>query len=347
MHLKLRVLKLHSLVVAKGGAAEIGAVLRVETALGPEEFFQIYLLASSSLGLLLVAKGLVQLAYPGLGLPRCVEVIGVPATFVLTFVLCLDALVNGGVAFGEPSLIFQVLVLGCSALLVAAHLSLLLLPTVGRKLSWRPVASAAVALTLVATAWSFHRYSSEHLNIQLGKAICIREGELQEIRDLVAVTDRGREVELYRWVKDGNNERSTSSVQLESEDTRANCHGWVFTGGKHMLWRDGVARILEDNGYRKCHVPRPGDLIVYRDDRGEILHTGVVKTGLFGGILVESKWGLEGRFVHDPQQQPYGNRYSYYRSTRQGHALATRAARPSMSIVDNRQTPSAVLGKRS
>ncbi|MFN0019971.1 MAG: hypothetical protein ACKVP0_17065 [Pirellulaceae bacterium] len=269
------------------------------------------------------------------------------AAFVLTSVLFLDAFFNGGVVLGETAPVLPTFVLVCGALLLAAHVSLLLLDSERRKFAFRAGAAVAVALTLVATAWSSHRYSSGNLSIQMGKATGIRAGELQEIPDLVAVTDRRREVELYRWVRGGNDELSTASVQGDSENTRANCHGWVFTGGKHLLWRDGVARILEDNGYRKCEDPRPGDLIVYRDDRGEILHTGLVRAGLFGGMLIESKWGLEGRFVHDPKQQPYGNRYSYYRSARQGHALATRAARPSMSIVDNRQTPSAGLGKRS
>jgi hypothetical protein len=346
VHLKFRVLELYSLVVAKGGAAELGAALRVETALGQEESFQVYLLVSYSLGLLLLAKGIFQMAFPGLGLLRCVEMIAAGAAFLLTSILYLDALFNGGVFLGDATPILPVLVLGCCPILVAAQVCLLL-PHAGRgKLALLPVVSVSVALALVTTAWSSQRYNSGTLSIQMGKSLCVLNGERQEIRDLVAVTDRGREVKLYRWAKDDDS-HSPSSVQLASENILANCHGWVFTGGKHILGLDGVARILEDNGYRECEVPHPGDLIVYRDDRGEILHTGLVRAGLFGGMLIESKWGLEGRFVHEPNQQPYGNRFTYYRSSRQGHALATRAARPSMTIVDNRQTRSAGLGKRS
>ena len=59
-----------------------------------------------------------------------------------------------------------------------------------------------------------------------------------------------------------------------------------------------------------------------------------VKAELFGTtLMVESKWGLGGRFVHRPEQQPYGTSYCYYRSARQGHALAIRPARPAMNLA--------------
>jgi hypothetical protein len=300
---------------------------------GPEESFQVYLLFCFTLGILLFAKCLVQMALPWLAVPKYLEVIAGCGTFVLTFVLSLEASFNSGMSIEQASPFTAIIIVGCGTILVVSQLGVAVLHSGQRNLALRPVAWLAVALTLVATAWSSHRYSSGILRIEIGKASEVRAGELKEIRELVAVTDRGREVELYRWEDDGYNNQSAQFIQAGSENSRANCHGWVFTSGEYLLWRNGVERILEDNGYHPCKVPRAGDLIVYRNGDGEILHTGLVKASFFGGILIESKWGVGGRFVHGPEMQPYGNCYSYYRSSRRGHTLAIRDARSQMKIV--------------
>ena len=78
--------------------------------------------------------------------------------------------------------------------------------------------------------------------------------------------------------------------------------------------------ILADNGYQEVSPPAPGDLIVYRERRGQVDHTAVVR---FVGdlVLVEGKWNCLGRYVHRPEQYPYGQTFAYYRSARRGHLL--------------------------
>src|SRR5205807_1160464 len=79
-------------------------------------------------------------------------------------------------------------------------------------------------------------------------------------------------------------------------DATSNCHGWVFTGGRYWVKGGAVEDILRDNGYRTVEDPRPGDLVVYRDDQGAVSHTGVVSSvGADGLVLVESKWSWLGR----------------------------------------------------
>ncbi len=105
-------------------------------------------------------------------------------------------------------------------------------------------------------------------------------------------------------------------------DSGYSCHGWVFTGLRCHLTGDVVDVILRDNGYEQVREPRAGDVIVYRDRRGEVAHSGLVREAGDGGrVLIESKWGGWGRYLHRPEDQCYGPRYGYYRSPRRGHVL--------------------------
>ncbi len=71
----------------------------------------------------------------------------------------------------------------------------------------------------------------------------------------------------------------------------------MFAGGEFIVRGAAVDQILQDNGYQAVNQPQPGDVIVYRDIDNHVLHTGVVKaTGNDGFLLIESKWGLHGRF---------------------------------------------------
>jgi hypothetical protein len=127
-------------------------------------------------------------------------------------------------------------------------------------------------------------------------------------RRVHAVTDQGRSVNVY-WVADANSylepvlrrENEVAHVRLlrllrtAPADERYNCYGWLFTDGAYWLFESDISPILLDNGYREVPVPQAGDLVVYRDDDGRIVHCGLVRAaGADGLILVESKWGEGG-----------------------------------------------------
>lgn len=303
-------------------------------AVGAATSFPQCLLACFALGILLSSKYLLQMAFPHCRTLRWVEVIAGLAAFLLAFTLELDALGNGDVPLSLPRFLISLGAISFGATFVAAHLGVALLHAHGRQLAPHPVAWLAVALTLAATAWSSHRYTAGNLRIEIERAKYFAgDGELSAVGEFVAVTDRGREVNLCRWTQNEGS-RTAAPFQAVSEFSPANCHGWVFTAGKYYLGCDDVERILEDNGYELYQSPLPGDLIVYRNASGGITHTGLVQAVYLGGmVVIDSKWGLGGRFIHGPEEQPYGNRYGYYRSARQGHTLAIRPARPTMSIA--------------
>ena len=115
-------------------------------------------------------------------------------------------------------------------------------------------------------------------------------------------------------------------IRREPPCSDANCHGWVFTGGRYLVPGAAVDRILADNGYRPVTEPRPDDLVVYRGPGGVIAHSAVVRYVTAGmPVLVESKWGVLGVFLHPVDQSCYGTDYTYYRSPRTGHRLAETA----------------------
>jgi hypothetical protein len=161
---------------------------------------------------------------------------------------------------------------------------------------------------------------------------------LKEIQPCPVTTDRGRPVSVYV-----SQDRQTFTpeflgrqsaflrnrgfmehiIRVPDGDTDCNCHGWVFTDGRFWLSPEGVELILADNGYRPSETPGVGDLVVYRSRDGKLLHTGILRAGVESGIvLVESKWGVLGRFVHSPDIHPYGDcLWTCHRTARLGHRL--------------------------
>ncbi len=156
---------------------------------------------------------------------------------------------------------------------------------------------------------------------------------IHRLADLQAFTDRGREILLYAY--DGGDSLLEAEqmllaeehlknqvIRLASPDQACNCHGWVFTGGRAGVASSQVDALLADNGYVEVLSPQDGDLIIYRNDLGQVLHTGLVRhAGADGLVLVESKWGPLGVYIHPPVAQPWGPQFTFYRSPRQGHLL--------------------------
>jgi hypothetical protein len=152
-----------------------------------------------------------------------------------------------------------------------------------------------------------------------------------------AITDRGTLIQLREPVEVRENEvlsdvedRYFQNIRLKNQvirhsapDDRSNCHGWIFTGGRFILSGDDVDLILKENEYTKQDSPQQGDLVIYRSG-GMITHTAVVQlVAEDQAVLVRSKWGSLGVFVHPIDKSPYGTDYTFHRSTRAGHLLTT------------------------
>jgi hypothetical protein len=104
-----------------------------------------------------------------------------------------------------------------------------------------------------------------------------------------------------------------SVIRLGEPDDHSNCHGFVFASGQYAIRGEDVELILADNCFAPVTAPAAGDVIVYRGRAGKVIHTGVVR--IVGGpdsILVESKWGPLGVYLHRADLSPYGVEITYY-----------------------------------
>jgi hypothetical protein len=161
---------------------------------------------------------------------------------------------------------------------------------------------------------------------------------LQPVQTQWAATDTGRTLPLFTIPLDSKilppdgdssflsrRHLETALIRTAEADTRYNCHGYVFTGGRFWVRGSHIEQLLKDNGYRSTTNPLPGDIIVYRENAtGLVSHTGLVRTVIedTGKVLIESKLGSYGRFIHAADQHPYDNTTAtYYHTVRGGHLL--------------------------
>ena len=159
----------------------------------------------------------------------------------------------------------------------------------------------------------------------------------------MALTERGTALRLYHYTPDSADadiEQKYEAnlragmplklIQTAAGDPTSNCHGWVFAAGRFHLRGQDVDTILADNGYAQVSAPRPGDVIVYRGANGTVLHSGVVRLADDDQILIESKWGSLGRYLHQPSIAGFAGSYCFYHrfprreSAQSMHRMATR-----------------------
>ena len=191
----------------------------------------------------------------------------------------------------------------------------------------------AVVLVML-NCWSWQRLN-EH---QMDRDFSVYEhapGTIVAETKSVAFTKTGSTVQLYRLeadpedfsrfaasVREHNSRVAEPIIDVEEPSKDYNCHGWVFTGGKHFLRGCDVDLILKDNGYQAISQPKENDIVIYRCADGRILHTGLVRVVLVDGtILIESKWGAAGRYLHRPENQPYSTLFEYYRGCSASHLI--------------------------
>ena len=150
-----------------------------------------------------------------------------------------------------------------------------------------------------------------------------------------AFTDRGRAVPLLAYSADDRGTAALDETEIKlverfpvrlirtaSPDPKFDCHGWVFTAGRFWIMSNAIDDILADNDYQEVTAPAAGDLIVYRNQPGGIvMHTGLVQSVTRTEVLIESKWGPLGRYLHSPAEQPFGKAWTFHRSSRAGHQL--------------------------
>src|SRR5688572_8375408 len=178
------------------------------------------------------------------------------------------------------------------------------------------------------------RYLAAHVLQSLKQTSNGQSLDLEDVPVLStqALTDKGRAIGLFHFKMHSTPDEMAQFIGAEQKaldqfirltepDSTANCHGWVFTGGKYGIRDPDVAGILADNDYAEVTEPREGDLAIYF--KGEqISHAGLVRLAdKKSPILVESKWGPFGVYLHPVEKHPWPGPCKFYRSPRSGHLL--------------------------
>lgn len=200
--------------------------------------------------------------------------------------------------------------------------------------SWSTLGVLGVLAVLLSVALA-ERAETDVLDLEQGRVAWEMYRPPLVRADVEAFTDLGMSIPLKlastprpgvdateqdRWFLSQSPFRDRLIRQGEACD-HANCHGWVFTGGRYWLSGEAVEQILADNGYTPRLVPRPGDLAIYRTGE-QVCHTAIVRYVTSGlPVLVEGKWGPFGTYLHAVEHSSYGTDYTYYRSRRPGHLL--------------------------
>jgi hypothetical protein len=168
-------------------------------------------------------------------------------------------------------------------------------------------------------------------------ALVAEPPDLETTPSRVARTDSGNVVPLFSH---RTNQRTDAEIDAERRylqaaglerkliqtgplDPTYNCHGWVFAAGRFWVRSAFVEQILKDNRYQISKQVAVGDVAVFRNNSGEVTHTGLVRSVSEDGlILLESKWGRLGRYVHTAEEHAYrGHKVTYYRAGRANHYL--------------------------
>lgn len=203
-----------------------------------------------------------------------------------------------------------------------------------------------ILIAMAMTGWSYHRIEVRSINFSFVGLESILPGAVDVDGQAFGLTDKGEVVPLYRlsasqkvfdeYIQTSQDKfKSFNHVGIHREDAdqSSNCHGWVFTAGQFLLKGRDVDRILCDNNYFVVATPKIDDVVIYRDDVGQILHTALVQGVLRDGtVITESKWGVDERFLHRPADQPYSQNYEYYRTNRPSHLIKLFDAKDADSI---------------
>lgn len=103
-------------------------------------------------------------------------------------------------------------------------------------------------------------------------------------------------------------------ARLRSLTATYNCIGMVVACRRTWVDTEHLLRVLREDGYRRLSGEsqvEQGDVVVYRDDSGDVSHVGIVlRKKLYNPnqpgdtLVVVSKWGADGEYEHDVNDVP-------------------------------------------
>lgn len=137
------------------------------------------------------------------------------------------------------------------------------------------------------------------------------------------ITDE-KNVEAYTgttWTDHGTSYTQANSLSLWYQtvynvtplagvDPDYNCHSyaWYWHSTSNPYWIGSPLQYIIDSSYYQQYYPGNGCIITYPTPTG-YNHSGIVTSVSGNNIMVESKWGYFGLFLHNETECPYYNSY--------------------------------------
>lgn len=167
----------------------------------------------------------------------------------------------------------------------------------------------------------------------------LRFGVRRPVQKEMGLTDAGRQIGFHEYTLDNPGDQSAHDglvrrdltiadrhrhfvIRLREADHLSNCHGFVFADARFAIEDSEVPFILTDNQYVEVSGPLENDLVIYHDSDGIVTHSGIIRFLVPNGpVLVESKWGPLGVYLHPVENSPYGSDYSFFHTSRPTHTL--------------------------
>ena|GEM_PF-6783446 len=124
-------------------------------------------------------------------------------------------------------------------------------------------------------------------------------------------------VEEYELVlQDGSTIKATKSLGRYDATTGnivpdarmdTDCHGVTFTDGEYWINNSEVDKLLEGGDFSETNTPQPGDVLIYRDQGGKIVHSVTVSEIDSAGNVTEvtGLGGLETMEHSDPPDRAW------------------------------------------
>ena len=120
----------------------------------------------------------------------------------------------------------------------------------------------------------------------------------------------GRELTAEEKTYINNNTASFNNVQLSQPSAYYNCHSfaWYRSSSTNPYWIDSVYNYTYDEACLQISSQnvQVGDIIVYYNANGLILHSGIVVSLNNSNYIICSKWGIAGAYFHSIQNVPNG-----------------------------------------
>lgn len=107
-------------------------------------------------------------------------------------------------------------------------------------------------------------------------------------------------------------------IQTGAADSSAVCHDFTFFESFGIVHNSDIEGVLRQYGFERTESPQIDDVIIYHDSSGIVVHSGIVKAvGKNNFVLIESKWGAQGRFLHEAKVHGIHHQLTYYRPNAQ------------------------------